>query len=732
MMLRYPAPLLPLVLAACTMLCACPASGDTRGDSVSDAAQDGGGDEQADDTAVDDTPADDTAVDDTAAGTSAAGTSADTHTSVSAVPGTVLRMDFGAATDDIYAAPWPAEHLRLDGGISLTGFPRPHDDGLVDRMAAVIEADADGFATTAPVHFAASAPLDPAALPTLMSTTAPDATVFVVSVDPDADDHGTRYPIDVHYQADGGPLGAPHLLTIVPLQGVPLQPGTRYAAVVRRVLGDASGSPLGVPLALARALDGQRPDGLLDAAWAEIDAGLAELDALGVDRAEIAGLAVFRTGHPQAAMSRWLDHALSAALPSPPALEPHEIFDDYCVFEGTMDLPIYQVGAPPFLDTGGGWTLDAAGDPAVQGVETARVVVTVPRSPPPPGGHPTLVFIRTGGGGDRPLVDRGVRGEPGGDPLVPGSGPALELARAGWAGVSVDGPHGGLRNVMGGDEQLLIFNIDNPEALRDNIRQSALEIALLAEVLGDWTIDAAACPGADGTATLDPDRLALMGHSMGATIAPLALAVQPAYRAVVLSGAGGSWIENVLYKQSPLEVRPVAELILGYHLIGRTLAAGDPALTLLQWAGEPADPPIFGRAITAERANTSQGTHILMLQGIVDTYILPPIANATSLSLGLDLAGPSLDAAHPTVGTTHRPLEALLHLVGATTATLPVAGNADGVTAVVVQHPEDGIEDGHEVVFQTAAPKHAYRCFLEDLAAGEVPTVRSGDGIGCD
>ena len=36
--------------------------------------------------------------------------------------------------------------------------------------------------------------------------------------------------------------------------------------------------------------------------------------------------------------------------------------------------------------------------------------------------------------------------------------------------------------------------------------------------------------------------------------------------------------------------------------------------------------------------------HVLMMQGIVDHYILPPIANSISLSLGLDQAGEALDA----------------------------------------------------------------------------------------
>ncbi len=45
---------------------------------------------------------------------------------------------------------------------------------------------------------------------------------------------------------------------------------------------------------------------------------------------------------------------------------------------------------------------------------------------------------------------------------------------------------------------------------------------------------------------------------------------------------------------------------------------------------------------------------------------------------------------------------------------------------MVVQHPGDAIEDGHEVVFQTEPPKHQYRCFLLSFAKG-LPKVPPDD-----
>src|SRR5205807_10298026 len=107
---------------------------------------------------------------------------------------------------------------------------------------------------------------------------------------------------------------------------------------------------------------------------------------------------------------------------------------------------------------------------------------------------------------------------------------------------------------------------------------------------------------------------------------------------------------------------------------------------------------------------------------IVDHYIMPGIANATSLSLGLDLAGAALDeGAAELASTTH--LRDLLPLSGGAQIALPASGNRAGLTAVVVQHPEDGIEDGHEVAFQTEAPQHQYRCFLQSFAKGTPKVV---------
>jgi hypothetical protein len=644
-----------------------------------------------------------------------------------ALAGTTVRMDF-ARESTLFSAPVPSDDLQgADGRIDVSGWPNPSRADIVADMLEIIAEDARGFGTTATLYLPMTGALDASALPSLQASTSLDSTVLLIRVDA-GPDRLRPHPVELSFVADGGPLGAPDLLAVLPLQGAPLRAGATYALALRRGLGDAAGAPLGRSESLAALLRGEPVAGLPSASAARYRAAIAALAEAGVAPDALAGLAVFRTDTPTRTFERFVAAARARPTPAPEApWTLAEVFEGFCVYTSTLDMPVYQGGEPPYLDDGGGFVADFHGEPVWQRDERARVVLTLPRRPAPPGGFPVVTLIRTGAGGDRPLVDRGPRAANGGPAITPGTGPAMEFAAAGFAGISIDGPHGGLRNITGGDEQFLVFNIQNPRALRDNVRQSALEVALVPALLAGLSVDAADCPGLASTVSFDPSHLALMGHSMGATIAPLALAVEPRFRLAILSGAGGSFAENIVWKEKPIRVRPIAELLLDYTGTGRSLDIFDPSLALLQWAGEAADPPVYARGLIDE-AGAGEARHVLMIQGIVDRYILPPIAAATSLSLGLDLAGPARDEGVAEIAH-FPPLRALLPLNGRRAIALPASQNralatGDAVTAVVVQHVEDGIEDGHEVAFQLAPARAQYRSFLSSWLAGtpEIPS----------
>jgi hypothetical protein len=270
--------------------------------------------------------------------------------------------------------------------------------------------------------------------------------------------------------------------------------------------------------------------------------------------------------------------------------------------------------------------------------------------------------------------------------------------------------------------------VSNIAAMRENVRENALELSVIAHVAAKLHLDASDCPPIGGTGAgpadvaFDQSHFALMGHSNGAWISPLAAAHEPLFRALLLSGAGGSWIANILYKQKPLAPYGVIASLLRVF----ELRADDPVMTLAQWALEPADPQVYGASIVRE-APLGNPRHVLIAQGMVDNYILPRIANATNLSFGLDLAGPQLDTAADPRLANQLALGPLLPLIGRRAIALPATANVTvsgrTATAVVVQRPEDGLEDGHEAMFQTDPPKHAYQCFLASWLATGTPVV---------
>lgn len=636
--------------------------------------------------------------------------------------GPTVLMDFDGAFWD---APFPSEHRRgPDGRIALDGFPvLEPTTPFVSKLLGLVDGTMTGFGTTSGIFFRLEA--TPTALPSLGETVTADSPVFLTALDPASPDYGVRVPVTVDLQVDGGPYGALRHLSLLPLQGRPLRPDTSYAAVVTRAL-PVDGVPLGQSPSLWALRQGEAPLGMEADVAATYRDALATLATLGTAADEIAGLAVFTTQDPTAETrlaATWLRDEGHVPTPLVP-WERTDVYDGYCVYRSEVEFAVLQDGEPPFSGTGGAWAWTATGEPAVVAWERSRIDVTVPRTPPitePPNQdvpYPTVLFVRTGGGADRALIDRGVRDATGA--AVPGTGYAQELAAVGWAGVEVDGPHGGLRNVTGGDEQFLMFNMTNPVAMRDNVRQSAVELSLLPPMLDDLVLDTSDCPGAPPEVTFD--ARGLIGHSMGATIAPLVLGVTPELEVAALSGAGGSWLANVVHKESPLPVRPLADNIVGYTGLGRTLHEHDPLLTLLQWGGESADPPVYGRL------EPTRATRGLMVQGIVDTYILPPMANALSLSLGWPLAGEALDEADPRLDA-YPTWSALAPFADAPLQArdLPLRlgepGDLPAVSGVVVQYEEDPIEDGHEVFFQLEGPKEQVRSLLLDHALGEEPLI---------
>jgi hypothetical protein len=683
-------------------------------------------------------------------------------------------MDFD--THDFLASPFPGSSYQLRK--SLAGYPIGARRCQVNALRALAESTMDqGFSLTSAIYFQLVSD-EATNLGPLVCGNSPMASIKagfpVLLADVDGASRGLhRHPVTLEYHEED------RLLSVRPAPGFPLEPNKQYVVAVLR---SATSPRLDPADAMAELEKGSSPPGMSPTVHQEYLTALDTLRHGGVRVADVAAMTTFRTADPVAWMRAAVGDAredMSRAALAPmchpeqkptagwpatriPALTYAPELSDTgnpgtCGFQGTIMMPVYQKGTIPYGSEGGYWDYDN-GHLKLQCYDEARIVVTIPRASMPAGGFPTVVFVRAGAGGTcTPMVDRqaGWNGSAGHcfDDGNKTQGPALFFAAAGFAGLSIDGPHTGMRTRADGrffHDQIMsgedgdIFNILNMYAMRDNVRQSALEVALEADLVDriQLTPDAR-CPGMSATPVrLTTDHLSLFSHSMGSTISPLALAVEPRYRGVVFSGEGGSYVEQLLYKEKPYPLRSV---FTPFARLPKQLTTHDPVLNLFQWAMEAADPPVFARDAAATA--TARPRSVLMVQGIVDNYVGVPMANCSSVSMGLDVADPEIDddaAGDLSVPMLKDYLEVEKEYLSLDPKKrkdllLPIQGNVAGAgdpaTAVVVQryrydkngNRDSGLE-GHEVIYEEKAPKYMYRCFLESFRTG-VPRVPDPGGV---
>ena len=178
--------------------------------------------------------------------------------------------------------------------------------------------------------------------------------MFLIDVDPSSPSYGKRSAAEGIFLADGGPYGAKNLLAVLPYQGVPLLPTTRYAAIVLRSQHDAKGKDLCVAPAMTQILAGTQPDGMSAASFAEYDATFKALGKMNVDPSDVAAMTVFTTEDPTRDFQKVRTAMLARPLPQVSgAWTAEEVFPTYCVFQNTIPMPEYQAGTPPYTGVQG-------------------------------------------------------------------------------------------------------------------------------------------------------------------------------------------------------------------------------------------------------------------------------------------------------------------------------------------------------------------------------------------
>lgn len=611
--------------------------------------------------------------------------------------GVTIKMRVGTDAPAYGDTPFPTDAARAGdrlGAIAGLDAIAPLETDLVTAHVAAL----DGFGLRPLVELFVDGALDPASVPA-HTTSRADAAVLV-DVDPASPERGRVIAMDWRYDA------ARSVLAGSPASGEVLREGTRYAAYVTTALRAADGAPL----RRARALDALAAH----ARWRTTADALRELDADG----QIAAITVFTTQRATAPLV-----AARTAMMAAPA--PTLTFDPAVVFAGRADLDrvmgeatratdgpraglerwghdnptgvahdhVGVVGTGTMTavrfrgdDTGTDlpddetFQLDAAGAPRVLAIEPIPVTFVLPAAPPPPNGYPVIVYGH-GLGASR-------------DQLLSFAEP---LTSAGYALVGIDmvghgsrfDPADAIANLSNrpaftgtaalrdgfGDTTGLATTFDvfegftNVAAVRDTIRQSALDLSRVVQLVRRPDLDLSAL---GENARLDRTRIAYLGESFGTVVGTVFAAIEPDVGLYVLNVPGGG-ILDLLLPASP-EIGTLALPLIGAIYKPPTpLDRWSPLIGLMQAVLDGADPLSYAPHVLRDRFTIAGAPlaprHVVALEVVGDQTLSNRGTDALAQALGLDVLAPYLELP-----------------AGLAAAPSPAAANVDGQTAILVQY----------------------------------------------
>jgi len=595
----------------------------------------------------------------------------------------LFELPGASAAQEFYDLPYPNDLRRHPDSNTLDLSEFPTNSLIVERFREAAE-QLDGFGLNSGMYARFDGGLDPASLPDPATSVTPDASVYVVDVDPDSLDRGQRMPIAVKFRATGNETLGINNLVVRPYPGFPLDEGTTYALVITTRVRGTNGEPLEIAPRFAE-LAGTSMTTEQPLVWARsVYQPLFDyLDEAGDDsRSDVASAAVFTTQR-----ATFIAPALRAAvfdLPPPVATdvmspEPPK-GGRFRTITGNYIAPNFQA-----VDVG------SDGKAIITRMEPMRFMLTVPTTPMPATGWPICIYAHGTGGSWASFV---------------GDGTADLLAKEGIAVISTDQVLHGPRN-PGGDPELDFFNFGNVYTARDNALQGFADAWSQLRLIVPAQLDAGG-----SIQTFDANKVFFFGHSQGGVTGPGFVAFEPTVKGAVLSGTAGVLYENLLHKTMPLDIPALVETFLRDDPVDED----NPSLALVQMWIERSDPisyaplmvrepPIVEGAVIAPRA-------IFQTEGFTDSYSPNIGIEAFATALGADIV--QLTASKEILGVTLR---------GRGIVPAPITNNVNNTTAVLGQYTMRPGSDGHFVVFDIpAAQQHAAK-FLGTLARTGQATV---------
>ncbi len=573
--------------------------------------------------------------------------------------------------------PFPDDFYLVSDASTATGLrpslalPTPAGDfgTLLGNVAAVVQAESDGWSPIGNLSVHLSARADEASLPMERPASLdPLSTVALIDLTPGSPSFGERVPFQLVRRANRfGDEPMSHNLLLWP--GIPLEPEGKYGLVITDRVLDRNGEPLArsefFQAVVAPPVAGEAPEiaGARPLAQ-EVLAAAENLSPVPIPRGDVVlavRLSIRSTDHFSDDVLAMRDEVLA----TPPNVVISSVTSDAAdpdvaaVVEGTFVAPTW-LDANAFVQRG------ADGLPESTGTAPIPFCLSLPAVAAASGSVPIVMYQHGRPGtaiGDiqnwiEPLLAPEGFAVAGIDDVV-----ARRFVQATWYGTILN--------------YLLTYGRPPDEAIVTYADQLAFLQAL--QSLGSLDVLPVGAP--DGVPDLDADAILYEGNSMGASHGQAFLAYAPD----VLAGAlivGGSREAEVLEYQDRTNPQNLPQPTLRKQLPALISGVRAPdlwmMLSLWAMAYDPQDPHNHARFLFREPVEvdgTNRKPSVLVVEGIEDTFVPNNATDSLAWQLG---AIPQL-------------APALVRVDGLPEQTGPIQGNVDAeTTAALVQYAPVG------------------------------------------
>lgn len=519
--------------------------------------------------------------------------------------GVAPKMEWGAA--GFLGFPWPNDVRRsADGQLDVEGFPGTGNPLLKAIIAKGIPY-LDGFGTNSGVMFQFTGLLDPRSLPSASASLLDRSPVMLVNLSPESPRYLERVPL----RSDFDPLTTlyqpGHVLTLLPVPGFALEPNTLYGTVVFSGVLDIAGEPVQRAALLSALERGARPPDMPQSVWAPLQhqwRQIADYVTAHTEwsQDEVAAFTVYRTTDPT--RYAFPVAAAVAAIPDQVVMDSVQIshstlmcgYYNHLPLEARVDLPVWQQGVHPYSLGGGMIQIDERdGMARQQGVESTLMSINIGCSGGATPKVPMIFANGTGGsynsatefsGGfydGREFFDVALAVAP--HQSSQRAAPVLADFAEFLSQFDVHVDSSDLEGVT-------FYNLLNPAANIGNHLQSAADqlylrrvAVLLPEILEQNGITAQPLNFDFTQFSVRSDVAVLGGHSQGASIVPLAMAMDPTFNAGFLSGAASHAYFQAVHRGS---IRRVISVALA-GIVENEVDYYHPLMQILQTLHGPAD-----------------------------------------------------------------------------------------------------------------------------------------------